>query len=171
MPDRIEPPRLRLAHACGSPVVSPSSIKESSVIEVPTDGSPSTGEPRASETTQLTSSAMSMHTSTTDSESLFGVESGKGSKTGWVPTSCFLTAKRTFSWHLRHRVRSSACHWLGANRRNHEQRSRPGSGRYNTCSRRTSNSLARGCAKYSHWSHTRVSSSPGCKNQRHKLAH
>ena len=34
----------RLAHACGSSVVSPSSIKESFVIEVRTDGPPSTRE-------------------------------------------------------------------------------------------------------------------------------
>ena len=74
---RDEPPRLRLAHACGSPVVSPSLSKEAFVMEVRTDGSLPIGGPCASEITQLTSSALPMHSSTTDSESLLGDKSGE----------------------------------------------------------------------------------------------
>ena len=59
--------------------------KNRSSLQVHTAGSPIMDKPLAHETTQLFSSALSMHTSTPCSESIFGAEHGKGSQTGCVP--------------------------------------------------------------------------------------
>ena len=78
--DTTELPRLKSTLACCSHVERPPLVQESFFIQVHTAGSSTMELPLARGTTQLLSSALSMHTSTPYSESTFGAEHGKGSQ-------------------------------------------------------------------------------------------